>query len=352
MRWQRWLRRTVCLSLFLLPASTNYKLEGYSLGGAGSNQMNSANYSMNGAAGELENGFLKGTNFNLGAGLVFVKSANVPTVAVFDNPSNYYNKLHLVVGSQNNASDTKFAIAISPDDFVTTYYVKSDNSIGTTLGLVDYQTYSQWGGASGITVNGLQPSTTYSVKVKAMQGKYTETDWGPKVSAATVNPQITFDIDVSPTNTETSPPYVIALGDLNPGSVVTSNSRVWIDFDTNANSGGSVFIYGQNSGLKSTTSNYTISTTNGDLNSLSAGFGAQAVSASQSSGGPLSVNTLYNLVGDNVGLTDISVRQIFYSETPVTSGRGSFVIKARSDNNAPAGNDYTEALTVVASANY
>lgn len=351
MRWQKWLGQTICFSLFLLPASTNYKLEGYSLGGAGSNQMNSANYSMNGAAGELETGMLKGSNFNLGAGLVFVKSANVPTVATFDNPGNYYNKLRLIL-SQNNASDTKFAIAISPDNFATTFYVRSDNSIGTTLGLTDYQTYSQWGGASGIVISGLQPSTTYSVKVKAMQGKYTETDWGPKVSVATVNPQITFDIDVSPTDTETSPPYAVALGDLNPGSVVTSSSRVWVDFDTNANSGGSVFIYGQNAGLKSSASNYTIATTNGDLNSLSTGFGAQASSVAQTSGGPLSVTSTYNLTGDNVGLTDVSVRQIFYSNAPVTSGRGSFVVKARSDNNAPAGNDYVEALTVVASANY
>ena len=275
----------------------------------------------------------------------------MPTVATFDNPSNYYNKLHLVVGPQNNSSDTKFAIAISSDSFVTTYYVKSDNSVGGTLALTDYQTYAQWGGASGITIVGLQPSTTYSVKIKAMQGKYTETDWGPVASVATVSPQITFDIDVSPTDTETVPPYAVDLGDLNPGSVVTGASRIWVDFDTNANSGGSVFVYGQNAGLKSTSAGYTIATINGDLTG-SAGFGAQAASVAQTSGGPMTMDTFYNLSGNNVGLTDNSVRQIFLTNSPVVAGRASFLIKAKSDNSVPTASDYTEALTVVASANY
>lgn len=334
------------------PASTNFKLEGYSLGGAGSNQIASPNYSMQGAVGELDNGLLKGNNFNLGAGLAFVRSANAPIVATFDNPGNYYNKLHLVVGTQNNSTDTKYAIAISPDNFVTTYFVKSDNSVGTTLALSDYQTYDQWGNSGGITINGLQPSTTYTVKIKAMQGRYTETDWGPTASVATVSPQITFDIDVSPTDTETASPYTINLGDLNPGNVVTSGSRIWVDFETNATSGGSVFVYGQNAGLKSAAAGYTIATTNGDLGLLGTGFGAQAVGATQSSGGPLTVDMLYDLSGSNIGLMDNAVRQIFLSNLPITAGRASFVIKAKSDNNVPSAGDYTEALTVVACANY
>ena len=288
MKWQKWLTNLALLSFLVLPASTNFKLEGYSLGGAGSNQSSSTNYSMQGAAGELDNGLLKGTNYNLAAGLAFVRSSNVPTVATFDNPSNYYNKLHLVVGPQNNSSDTKFAIAISSDSFVTTYYVKSDNSVGGTLALTD---------------------------------------------------------------TETVPPYAVDLGDLNPGSVVTGASRIWVDFDTNANSGGSVFVYGQNAGLKSTSAGYTIATINGDLTG-SAGFGAQAASVAQTSGGPMTMDTFYNLSGNNVGLTDNSVRQIFLTNSPVVAGRASFLIKAKSDNSVPTASDYTEALTVVASANY
>ena len=56
------------------------------------------------------------------------------------------------------------------------------------------------------------------------------------------------------------------MDDLNPGSLVTSSDHVWVSLDTNAGNGGSVFVYGQNGGLYSVTSGYTISAVAGDLN--------------------------------------------------------------------------------------
>ena len=82
---------------------------------------------------------------------------------------------------------------------MTTYYVKSDHTVGTSLTITDYQTYDLWGGASGIDVVGLEASTTYSVKIKAMQGEISETRYGPVATAATVAPILTFEIDVAPT---------------------------------------------------------------------------------------------------------------------------------------------------------
>ena len=46
------------------------------------------------------------------------------------------------------------------------------NTVGTVLGVEDYQTYALWGDTGGILIAGLAPSTTYYVKVKAMQGKF------------------------------------------------------------------------------------------------------------------------------------------------------------------------------------
>lgn len=350
MNWKK--INIILFSLLVLPASTKYKMEGIDLGNAGGGNVGSSNYSIEGNVGEIGNQKESGNSFNLGAGLMYVRQANVPKVASLTNPNNYYNKLHAVIDNQGNPADTIFALAISPDNFTTTYYVKNDHTIGTTLAAADYQTYELWGSASGIDIVGLQPGTTYSLKIKAMQGKYSETDYGPTASAATIEPQLTFDIDVAATDTQTTPPYIVNLGDLYPGNVVTSTDRVWVSVDTNANSGASVYVYGQNAGLKSLTVGYTIAAVSGDLGSLSTGFGAQGIGATQTGGGPLVIDAGYNGSGNLVGITDTLVRQIFLATNPLTGGRASFAIKAKSDNNAPAAGDYTETLTVVAAANF
>lgn len=114
---------------------------------------------------------------------MFVQQANVPPAPAFSNPGNYYNKLRLVIAIGNNPSDATFSVAISSDDRVTTNYVQSDHAIGTALGNEDRQTYVLWGGGSGFDVIGLASNTTYRVKVKAMQGKFTEAGYGPEATA-------------------------------------------------------------------------------------------------------------------------------------------------------------------------
>lgn len=333
------------------PAGSSYKLEGFSFG-AGGNQTNGANYRIQGRMGEITNNMSGGSNFNLGAGLAFERQSAVPPSPTWENVNGVYNKLHLVINNLGNPSDTKFAVAISADSFVTTQYVKNDFTVGGTLALTDYLTYGQWGDSTGVYVVGLTAGTNYSVKVKAMQGAFTESAWGPVVTAGTSEPQLTFDIDVSPTDQKTAPPYLVDMGDLIVGSVVTSNSRIWVDFDTNAAGGGSVFVYGQNGGLMSTTANASIGATTADLSVISSGFGLQSVSVGQTSGGPLVASVGFSGSGNNVGKEDTIVRNIFETVGPIASGRGSFVVKAKSSNSTPAAGDYTEILTIMASGNY
>jgi len=185
MKWKN--LSLLMLSFLVMPASTNYKMEGYSFGNAGGGGIGSSNYSMEGNVGEINGNQMVGGSFDLGAGLMFVQQANVPRAASFTNPGGYSDKLHLIIDNQGNPSDTIYAIAISPDNFVTNYFVKSDHTIGTTLTSADYLTYDLWGGGSGIDIIGLQANTTYSVKIKAMQGKFSETGYGPVATAATVS---------------------------------------------------------------------------------------------------------------------------------------------------------------------
>ena len=149
------------LSLFLwvLPASPNYKLFDYGFGSGGGANQSSSNYSLYGISGQVG-------SLNL--------TANVPDAPTLSNPSEFYNKLNITIDTAGNPADTKYAIAISDDDFVTTKYIKSDYFMGTTLVLADYLTYSQWGSGSGTTIYGLKTSTTYKAKVKAFAGKFSE----------------------------------------------------------------------------------------------------------------------------------------------------------------------------------
>lgn len=337
--------------LFAFPASTNYQLEGYGFGGGGEDNMTSSNYAIDGLSGEVSEDQLQGTNYDLGAGLAFEIMANVPPAPTFTNPSNYYNKLHIVLDTGSNPSDTTFSIAISTDDFVTTNYIQSDDTVGATLGIEDYQTYTAWGGASGFDVVGLSPSTTYKIKVKAMQGKYSESGYGPTATAATVGAQLTFDIDVSAIDEDNSV-TAIDLGNLTAGSVVSSTEKIWVDFSTNGASGGKVYVGAANAGLYSSTVSYTISSASGNLTALSSGFGAQGSTATQSSGGPFSIVSPYDGSSNTVGVTDTTIREIFSSSNPISGGRASFLLKAKSSAVTPAAGDYTETLTVIASGSF
>jgi hypothetical protein len=333
-------------------ASTNFRLDAYGVGSGGSSNSSSGSFRLNGITGEASNTGATGSAAGASTGLNPTQQAHVPAAPTVTNPASYYNKLHIVIDNGGNPTDATFAIAISTDSFATTQYIQNDNTVGSALGTEDYQTYTAWGGASGFDVIGLNPSTTYYVKVKAEHGDFTESAYSPVASAATVGPSLTFDIDVASTDTETAPPYATNFGNLLAGTVTDSPQRIWIDLETNGTSGGTVFVASTNSGLASTLASYTISALTGDLSSLSEGFGAQSVSATQSGGGPLAAQSPYNGSSGNVGITDTTLRQIYVSANPVTAGRASLVLKAKSKTDTPAASDYTDTLTLIAAASF
>lgn len=331
--------------LWVLPASTNYKLKSFEFGSGGGTEK-SSNYQLDSIAGQVA-GEQQSTNYKANSGLIFVQQANVPTVTLV-NSSSWYDKLLVTIGVQNNPSDATYAIAISDDNWVTTKYVQNDNTVGTTLGTEDYQTYTNWGGASGEQIIGLAMNTTYKVKARAEQGDFTESPYGPEASASTSNVTLDFDIDISATDTETAAPYTVQLGSLTINGVTTATNKIWVDLSTNANNGGYVYIYDQYAGLKSTNINYTISSASTDLASATEGFGVRVDTTSS-----LTSLAPYNGVSDNVGLIDTTVREIFNSAgAPVTAGRASIFIKAKTSNVTPAANDYADTVTLISSATF
>lgn len=336
------------------PTSTNYELKDYTFGGGGTQDSSSTNYKIFGVAGETEFGKPGSANYKAGAGLIYTMQANLPPAPTFTNPANYYNKLNIVINQGGNPSDAKYAIAISTDNFATeTKYVQNDNTVGATLGLEDWQTYSSWGGASGIDIIGLTPGTTYTVKVAAKRGNFTETGFGPTTQASTVNASLTFDIDVAATDTETNPPFSVAIGELTPATVITASNKVWVDVDTNGTGGASIYVYDANAGLKSSNTNYTITAVSNNLAAISEGYGARGSTVAQTSGGPMRKVAPFDGTGDTVGILDSTKRIVFDSTNqPVTAGRVSFEIKAKAGVVAKAASDYADTLTVIASATF
>lgn len=341
------------VSLFsAMPSSTNYQLNNYDYGSGGTSGSSSTNYSLNANTGQASGSEGSSTNYKLRSGNNNSQQANVPHAPTFTNPASYYNKLHFIVNPSDNPSDTKFSIAISDDNFTTTRYIQNDNTVGPNKGAEDYQSYGAWGGAGGQDVVGLEPNKTYKIKVNAIQGNFTETEYGPESTASTIPPSITFDIDVSDTDSETSAPYEIVFDKLYPGNVKNTLQKIWLDLDTNANSGAMIYIKSANTGLKSNYTGVTIPSATADLTVAGSGYGVQGVSATQTTGGPLSITSPYNGSGENVGGIDTWLRQVFSSPAPVTGGRSSLILKAKSTASTPFGSDYQDTLTIIVTGSF
>lgn len=344
--------KVVLLALMIVPSSENYQLDSFFVGGGG--RGDSTNFSLSGQIGD-QGGIVESENFTVGGGLVFVRQANRPKALSFENPDNYYDKLKLVIDRQDNPGDAKYAVAISSDDFATQRYVQSDMTVDDELGMEDYLTFQQWGGEDGVEIIGLEQNTNYTIKIKAIKGKFTESDWGVSSTASTVSLLFAFDIDVSDVDEQTTPPYQIDLGDLYPNSLVVSTDKIWASVETNGNNGVSVFVYGQNGGLQSVNSGFLISAVTGNLGSLDYGFGIQGADVSQLSGWPVVFESGYTGYTGNdgfVGLVDGNVRRVAMTNGPVLGGRVSFVVKAKANDEVPASGDYSESVTLIASVNY
>lgn len=330
------------------PTSTNYTLKTYNIGSGGSTST-STNYGLQAGTGSQSGSTQSSTSYKARSDGRGVMNANVPPAPTFTNPANYYDRLKLVLATGNNPSDTKYLIAVSNDGFATTKYVQTDNSLGASQAIANYQTYSTWGGASGFLIVGLSSSTTYQVKVKALQGKYTGSAFGPTASAATVAPSVSFSLTTTLTST---PPFAVTFTGLTAGTVTNGSADGLIGLTTNANNGGLVYIKDSANGLYSTLANTTITSATADLSSASSGYGAQVTATSQSSGGPLSSQSPFNGTSNNVGALTTSFQPFLSTSAPVTGGSATVRLKAKTASLTPSAPDYGDTLTIVASMNF
>ncbi|OGH02348.1 MAG: hypothetical protein A2798_04015 [Candidatus Levybacteria bacterium RIFCSPHIGHO2_01_FULL_37_17] len=250
------------------PQSTSYELRDYTFGAGGTTSNESTTYSLFGASGEVEYNSLTSTNYRLGGGLNFTILANTPAAPTFTNPATNYDRLKFVIDTGGNPTDTVYAIAISTDNFAAdTRYIQDDNTVGSALGAEDYQTYTNWGGATGEFVRQLQRGTTYYIKAKARQGNYTESPYSAVSSATTSDPSLTFGLDSS----------TISFSNLNVGNSYTDSAKQTV-LTTSTNAYGGYIVYGKatqaltNDAATGTISNFS-GTNSIPLSWTGAGFG-------------------------------------------------------------------------------
>lgn len=339
----------VSLMLFAAtPTSTNYTLKTYDLGSGGATST-STNYGLQAGTGSQSGTAQTSASYSTQSNGRGVVNVAVPPAPSLTNPANYYDRLRLVVATGGNPSDTKYLIVVSTDNFATTKYVQTDNSLGLSQAIANYQTYSAWGGASGFLIVGLTASTTYQVKVKALQGKYTGSAFGPTATAATVAPSVSFSLATTLTAT---PPFTVGFTNLTAGVVTTGNANALINLTSNANNGGSVYVRDTNAGLYSALANTTIASSSTDLTSASSGYGGQITSVSQSSGGPLTSQSPFNGMSNTVGAFTNVLQPILTTAAPITTGSGTLTLKAKVGALTPSATDYADTITLVAAMNF
>ncbi len=345
--------------LFAMPASTTYELKAYDFN-AGGGEGSSASYQLYGMLGGFDlSEQILGTTRGINPGLGNTMGTSMPPAPTWINDGGFTNKLRIIVDPSDNpttgADSVLFAVAISDDDWATTEYVQSDFTVGGALGIEDYMTFAAWGGVTGDYVVGLNPNITFKTKVTALQGEFTESGFGESsIGASTTAADLTFDVDVAATDTDTDPPFVVDLGTLQQNTVITASNKVWFDISTHAANGVTVYVRGVYSGLFSVAANATIASATANLASgvVQQGFGFRSDSVTQSSGGPLTAQSPYDGSADNVGGVTTSLNPMYTSAGAIESGRGSFLVKAKISDTTPAAKDYTETAILIATPNF
>lgn len=231
-----------------------------------------------------------------------------------------------------------------------------------------------------ITINGNGPSSGYYANPAAAGSKQIDIDVDDEGTAgvhsgalavgivpddrvtvtATVDPFLTFDIDtttVAMPGTETGAPYSVELGTLSASAIKTSNNStvksIYLDFQTNAASGGTVTVQDSNAGLASAATGHTISSSSGLLSAGTERYGICYSSVSN-------LDTYYPTyhtgnctpTKHTVGALQTTPQNFIGTSGPNTPGRVEVLVKAAISNVTSAAPDYTDTLTFIATGTF
>ncbi len=398
------------ITVLLLPAnavlaqnlsSTNYTLVQPVVGEPLNGVIDSSNYNQLLNSSPVSSYTTTSSTYSATGGTAKAIEANVPSVQCFETTTNNgsttctglpgafgmqgvcsqpgcYDRAKLEINSQNNADDTRYAVQISTSSsFVTFSYVDSTTRfLKATLSMSDFVPKCEWEGTivSGIcnsanttwqryNIFGLDPNTTYYVRMSAQHGSstdasFTQSAWGPSASATTANPSITLDVDIAAnTSTPTNPPFILSIGTLTPAVVNTAGNMIIFRLTSNSIAGITTQIKGLNGALKHTTLADNIPTFEGDLAGATSGYGLRNNSSTNSA---LNSGTIGSVAissspsdftdsgaTDKVGQVPTSLVKLFDSGgVPLDMGVAGFKVKVKPSGIESVGS-YRETLTFI-----
>jgi hypothetical protein len=338
---------------------------------------------------------LESTTYRIGSGFPNGIQANVPKILCAETDTNSgttdcldfpnangaqgecggdgcYDRAKVEIDHEDNPIDSLFLIMISDTDQTITYYVQSDHTLSTTYDINDYMTLCEFHGKDSrdtacddsgdgnwdndlqsTNVYGLAADRNYDVSVRALNGDFTESGFGPTASFTTQLPSLSLDLDIGTTSAaNTAAPHAVSLGNLSTSAATTAPNQIWLDLETNAVNGMSTYVKDANNALASGAN--TIPSEAEDLATdpnTNGGYGLKTDTSTETALGPIVDSSNFATAGAHeVGNLTTSNKLIFSTNTtggnvgPLDGGRCGIYVKARATNTTPTGN-YSDVVT-------
>ncbi len=285
----------------------------------------------------------------------------IDEVMVFNKAlsSTQIESLFLKENNAQNPSDTLYSVQISTDNFVNDIQYIDGSTFRpesyANHNINDYRTEAVWE-AETFNIQGLSANTQYYIRLTALHGDFTESDYSTIANATTSAGSISFDIDIAisgGTDTESAPPYSVAFSSgtalIAGAATTTATGLVWLDIDSSSSGGVSVIVSGKYGGLYSATTTQTISSDTEDLDATGAeGFGLQNYYIDYDNTSPfygdLTATTDYSGSINNVGTVSTTANKIYSGDGPIKSGRTGAYLKARAGTGIIPASDYSEEI--------
>jgi hypothetical protein len=371
--------------------STNYKLTGVTTSGLGG-IFESTNYSLISNTGQISADPRNySTSYRINQGPSEAFTAAQPSIKCFETTTNgttnctsgptellsggmvaicgstgCYNKARFEIEEYTNPSDTLYTVQISEDNFVSDVKCVSGSTFMPTslsnCDINDFRTKEYWE-TEDFNIKGLNANTQYYIRISALHGNFTQSDYSAISSATTSMGFVEFDIDIATSSgytVESSPPYSVSFSGeerLIPGAgAVTAPNLVWLDLLSNAEGGVAIINQGANGGLYSPTTTETIVSSNLDLDgALAEGFGLQNYYIGYDAStylGSITATTNYLGSGNVVGEVLTDARKVYDASGPINAGRMGLYLEARAAESRTSATDYTEFITFVSVPRY
>jgi len=261
-----------------------------------------------------------------------------------------------------NPPDTLYSVQISTDNFVSDIQYIDGSTFRpesyANHNINDYRTEAVWE-AETFNIQGLDSNKQYYIRITALHGDFTQSDYSSIATATTAAGSISFDIDIaisSGIDTESAPPYSVSFSSgtalIAGAAATTASTLAWLDIDSSSTGGVSVIVFGKYGGLYSATTTQTITSSTEDLDVTGAeGFGLQSYYIDYDDSSPfygdLTATTDYSGSINSVGGASTTANKIYSGDGPIVAGRTGAYLKARAGTGITPASDYSEEIYFV-----